>query len=164
MAGDFTRAYLFQPDAAIFKRITSTVGNDIRVVCCNAGLYSKTGELSFSSTGGMDGAISENGGESIQVVALDDFIDVPITHIKLDVEGAEEAALLGGQNHIRQDRPKLAIAAYHKAGDLWDIPTLIESLGGEYRFSIRHYSQTMDDSIIYALPQTYDNKDVNNAN
>ncbi len=164
MTEGFHRAYLFEPDVEIFKKMELAVGDDSRVVSCNAGLYSKTGELGFASTGGMDGAISESGDERIQVVALDDFIDVPITHLKLDVEGAEEAALLGGQNHIHEDRPKMAIAAYHKAGDLWDIPTLIESLGGAYRFRIRHYSQTIDDSIFYALPLERDNEDVSYAN
>jgi FkbM family methyltransferase len=159
MAAGFSRAYLFEPDEEICKKAEQAVGGDDRVMVCNTGLYSKTGELRFSSTGGMDGAISESGEERIKVVALDDFVDVPITHIKLDVEGAEEAALLGAKNHIHQDRPKMAIAAYHKAGDLWGIPALIESLGGEYRFTIRHYSQTIDDSIFYALP-----KAVNYAN
>lgn len=152
MAEGFRRAYLFEPDIEIAKKAEQVVGNDQRVRVCSAGLYSKTGELRFSSTGGMDGAISEDGEQKINVVALDDYVDVPITHIKLDVEGAEEAALQGARNHIRQDRPKLAIAAYHKAGDLWDIPALIESMGGKYRFVIRHYSQTIDDSIYYALP------------
>jgi FkbM family methyltransferase len=152
MAEGFRRAYLFEPDVEIAKKAEQVAGDDQRVQVCSAGLYSKTGELRFSSTGGMDGAISEDGELRIKVVALDDYVDEPITHIKLDVEGAEEAALQGARNHIRQDRPKLAIAAYHKAGDLWDIPALIESLGGEYRFIVRHYSQTIDDSIYYALP------------
>ncbi len=164
MSKDFSRAYLFEPDTAIAKQSEQTVGADDRVRVCNCGLYSKTGELRFSSTGGMDGAISESGEERIQVVALDDFVDVPITHIKLDVEGAEANALLGARHHIQQDRPKFAIAAYHKAGDLWDIPSQIESLGGQYIFYIRHYSQTIDDSIFYAFPIMQDGKDAIDAN
>lgn len=152
IAEGFRRAYLFEPDVEIARKAEQAVGNDHRVMVCGAGLYSETGELRFSNTGGMDGAISESGELRIKVVALDDFVKEPITHIKLDVEGAEEAALLGARNHMHQEHPKLAVAAYHKAGDLWDIPALIESLGGEYRFRIRHYSQTIDDSIYYALP------------
>lgn len=152
MAAEFARAYLFEPDTEIFEKLGQVVADDKRVIACNAGLFSKSGEIGFSSTGGMDGAISETGEERISVVALDDMVDVAITHIKLDVEGAEEAALLGARGHLREDRPKMAVAAYHKAGDLWEVPALIEGLGGKYNFYLRHYSQTMDDSIFYALP------------
>jgi FkbM family methyltransferase len=152
MAPQFARAYLFEPDAAICQRAEQRVASDPRVSVCNFGLWSRTGELRFSSTGGMDGAICDDGDIRIQVVAIDEFVHDKVTHIKLDVEGAEEEALLGARRQISHSRPKMAVALYHRAVDLWKIPVLIETLGGQYQYSIRHYSQTMDDSIVYAIP------------
>jgi FkbM family methyltransferase len=154
LAPGFSRAYLFEPDAAICERAKQQVAGDDRVSVCNFGLWSRSGELRFSSTGGMDGAICEDGDIRVQVVAVDEYVKETVTHIKLDVEGAEEQALLGARHQVRQSRPKMAVALYHRAADLWKIPALIEALGGRYAYSIRHYSQTIDDSIIYARPMS----------
>lgn len=152
MAPQFGRAYLFEPDEAICRRAIDSFGSDHRLAIHNAGLSSHSGEVRFSTTSGMDGAISEHGNTIIKVVSIDECVKEKVTHIKLDVEGSEEAALLGARNQIGKFRPKMAIALYHRAMDLWQLPKLIESFGGGYKYSIRHYSQTVDDSVIYALP------------
>jgi FkbM family methyltransferase len=153
-APEFAKAYLFEPDSEIYHQAVQRLAGDERVAVCNLGLWSRTTELRFSTTGGMDGAISNEGDTSIRVVAIDDHVKDKVTHIKLDVEGAEEEALMGAQRQIGTARPKMAVALYHRAGDLWRIPALIERLGGKYQYSIRHYSQTIDDSIVYARPMT----------
>lgn len=152
MAPGFRKAYLFEPDSEICRRAEKTIGGDQRVAICNYGLWSSTRELRFSSTGGMDGAISEEGEIRVPVVSVDDFVSDTVTHIKLDVEGAEEEALRGASRTIGGSRPRMAIALYHRAADLWRLPAQIEALGGRYAYSIRHYSQTIDDTIVYALP------------
>ena len=152
MAPGFRKAYLFEPDGEICRRAEKTLGSDPRVAICNYGLWSSMRELRFSSTGGMDGAICEEGEIRVPVVSIDDFISDTVTHIKLDVEGAEEEALRGASRTIGGSRPRMAIALYHRAADLWCLPAQIEALGGRYAYSIRHYSQTVDDTIVYALP------------
>lgn len=152
LAPTFSKAYLFEPDSEICLRAEQRVAGDPRVSICKYGLWSSTRELRFSSTGGMDGAICDDGDIHIPVVAIDEFVSDRVTHIKLDVEGAEQEALLGARRKIGSCRPKMAVALYHRADDLWRLPTLIEALGGAYHFSIRHYSQTVDDSIVYAHP------------
>jgi FkbM family methyltransferase len=149
----YEQAYLFEPDFEIYRRAEKKMSRNKNVTVCNYGLWSVTDELFFSSTGGMDGSLSKSGDIQVDVVSVDDFIKEKITHLKLDVEGAEEEALMGAANHLHIDRPKLAVAVYHKACDLWDLPALIEKLGGKFSFSIRHYSQTIDDSIVYAIPK-----------
>ncbi len=154
VAPDYTKAYLFEPDQEICARAKQRIDGDVRVSVCNSGLWSETCELRFSTTGDMDGAISDDGDVRVKVVAIDEFIKEPVTHIKLDVEGAEAEALMGAKRQIGNARPKMAVALYHRASDLWKIPALIETLGGQYSFGIRHYSQTIDDSIVYAYPVT----------
>lgn len=152
LAPSVAKAYLFEPDASICEKASVRIGGDKRALICNYGLWSKSDTLYFSNTGGMDGAISDKGELSIKVVAVDEYVKDRISHIKLDVEGAEEQALIGAKIHIKNDRPKMAIALYHRAHDLWRLPELIEKYGGSYRYNLRHYSQTMDDSIVYAHP------------
>ena len=150
---EFTKAYLFEPDNNIAKIASQSFADDSRVVVVNSGVFSETKELRFSATGKMNGAISDQGQNKINVVDIDNFIKEPISHIKLDVEGAEAEALIGSKNKIQKNLPKIAVAVYHKPNDLVVIPSLIESFKvGSYSFSLRHYSETLDDLILYALP------------
>ncbi len=51
-------------------------------------------------------------GEGIAVVRLDDYLDVRPTFIKMDVEGAEVAALRGAQKLLRKCKPRLFIEVH----------------------------------------------------
>lgn len=74
-----------------------------------------------------------------------------VDYIKMDVEGSEMAALEGASQTIRDLKPKLAISAYHKPEDLWEIPEKILSLNPGYRLFFDHHSPTQWESVYYAL-------------
>ena len=57
----------------------------------------------------------------------------PVTFIKMDLEGWELRALEGSKRHVREDHPKLAIAAYHDAADLRRIRAFVSSLRARLR-------------------------------
>ncbi len=63
----------------------------------------------------------------------------PCTIIKYDVEGAEKDALIGSVNTIRNHKPNLLVAAYHKAEDLYEIPLLISELHNGYKIYMKHH-------------------------
>ena len=74
----------------------------------------------------------------------------------MDIEGAEADALLGGKTVIEECMPMLAISAYHKMRDMFELIELMDELGkGNYEFFLRHtfYYQKIKiqpDVIIYA--------------
>lgn len=76
--------------------------------------------------------------ERVEVVALDEEIE-ELTFLKMDIEGAEQGALLGSERLIRSQHPKLAICTYHGYEDIWRIPLMIDGMYPEYRFYLRHY-------------------------
>ena len=83
--------------------------------------------------------LSDTGrGQRAQIVALDDDLEETPTLIKMDIEGAEQSALLGSQRIIREHHPKLAVCVYHGYEDLWKIPVLIDTMYPDYRFFLRH--------------------------
>ena len=84
------------------------------------------------------------GEDNIEIVSLDEDIQEPVTYIKMDVEGFEIPAIIGAKNHIRNDRPKLAICTYHIISDIWEIPKLIKCIAPDYRFYLRHYMKTQN--------------------
>lgn len=62
-----------------------------------------------------------------------------VDYIKLDVEGAERDVLEGAAAFILKWKPKMAISAYHRPYDLWDLREYVSALCPSYRFEFRHY-------------------------
>jgi hypothetical protein len=111
--------------------------------------------LKFNDGKKSSSAISIQGDISIPVISLDFFFsdkprELQPTFIKLDIEGAEKAALLGAKNIIKQYRPKLAICAYHKFDDFFELPKTIIEINSEYKIYLKQYGRKYD-SIIYAV-------------
>lgn len=73
------------------------------------------------------------------------------TFIKMDVEGAELSALKGAKKLIAKNHPKLAICLYHKPEDIYDIPIFIKQLDSSYKLYIRHYSNYITETVLYAI-------------
>ncbi len=150
--GKYKKIYYFEPVAELYQAAKENLKNcrDIEFVDC--GVYSENKVLKFEALDDLlAGTISEEGSVEIKVVALDDYVKGLVTFIKLDIEGSEEDAILGATNHIKTS-PILTIASYHRAHDLWRLPELIKSINPHYKFYLRHYSQSIIDTIIYAIP------------
>lgn len=110
---------------------------------CNAvSDKNETLHMSSNKTSSSANALSEKG-EKIEAVSLDDDIKDKVTMIKMDIEGAEEKALLGAKKHILNDHPKLLISVYHNHEDIWKIPKLIDSICPGYTFYLRFYGNNI---------------------
>ncbi|WP_038907572.1 FkbM family methyltransferase [Dickeya oryzae] len=116
------------------------------------GLFDRNTTLSFSSGDGSASHISEDGDVKIEVATLDSVVNEPVSFIKLDLEGAEIAALTGMKQHILDDHPKLAVAVYHYPSDFWTIPEYILSLRSDYRIYLRHYTEGWAETIMFFIP------------
>jgi hypothetical protein len=73
------------------------------------------------------------------------------TFIKMDIEGAELGALLGAVEIIRQNKPRLAICAYHKLEDIYELPRAILAIRKDYRFALRQHAPGCWDTVLYAV-------------
>ena len=74
-----------------------------------------------------------------------------VDFIKMDIEGVELRALKGAVETIKQFKPKLAIAVYHKNIDFYEIPQFIDSLNLGYKFYLGHYTVFAYETIIYGI-------------
>lgn len=146
------RAYVFEPNPAQFAALKQNLREYKNAEIFPYGAYDQNMTLRFSDLETTDSRITDTGTVSIDARKLDDVLQgKKVTFIKMDIEGAELAALRGAEKIIREQRPKLAICVYHKPEDIWEIPSLILSYNPDYRLYLRHYSITEAETVLYAI-------------
>ena len=93
----------------------------------------------------------------VETVTIDDTLrrlGLPrVDFIKMDIEGAELAALQGSEASIRRHRPKLAISLYHNPEDFETIPRWLSGLGLDYRFYLDHHTIYNNETVLFAVPE-----------
>jgi len=92
--------------------------------------------------------------DSFASTSLDDYASSKLSRvdfIKMDIEGAEMDAIDGAAKIIRELKPRLAISAYHKPDDLWEIPIKLKSLNPSYKLYFGHHSPVRWESVFYAV-------------
>lgn len=89
---------------------------------------------------------------TVDTIRLDDYIGAKdnVSLIKMDIEGAEYAALIGAEQIIKRCEPRLAISIYHNPQDYWRICKLIHKFSNDYRFAVRHHQNNHLDTVLYA--------------
>ena len=100
-------------------------------------------------------SIYGKGQQEVDMVTIDEDIIEPISVIKMDIEGAEQDALIGAKRHILTDYPKLLICVYHGNRDLIEIPMLIESIRDDYDFYFRYNGNLFapTEMVLFAIPR-----------
>jgi FkbM family methyltransferase len=88
----------------------------------------------------------------VPIVKLDDALgEIPVTFIKMDIEGYELEALQGAEILIKKYKPKLAISIYHKPEDFFEIPLLLKKFVPEYKIYVKHHLRSnVSETICYA--------------
>jgi FkbM family methyltransferase len=154
VGGRFDRVLAFEPDPATFTRLVQNFRGEPRVEPVPKGLFSRETTLRFDDAGSRaSGLVASGGGIAVPVTTIDRVLgEDPVTFIKMNIEGAEQEALAGAARAIARYRPKLAISAYHRAADLWQIPALVRRLEARYRLYLRQHDGGVIETVLYALP------------
>jgi len=148
----YKKIYYFEPDNYLYSKAKRSLKQYKNVYIYNIGLSDKKGVQSFLATGGTEGRFTQEEDHLVNIDSIDNVVNDKATLIKLDVEGLEADAIKGARSQIKMNSPFLAVAAYHKASDLWSIPFQIDTLNNNYRFKLRHYTQVAYETVLYAVP------------
>ena len=150
----FEAIHLFEPDPENFKFCRQNLSHYDAVFCHQAGLSNKRSKLRFSQQGSAS-VISDQGSVLVDVIVLDELLDESFdpTFIKMDIEGAELSALEGMRHIIQRCKPRLAISVYHKAGDFWRIPKFILGVRSDYDLYLRHYTESIYETVMFFIPR-----------
>lgn len=142
-----------EADLSNYLELEKCINKSTRHFNCelyNVAVCEKEQDLHFRNDGSTASSIVKESDTVVKGKAIDDLGIIP-THIKMDIEGAETAALLGAEKTIRKYKPRLAICTYHTPEDFYNIILLINSWNLGYRFEYRVYEDAGVDSVLYAV-------------
>ena len=149
-ANHYKKIISFEPDQRNFEDLKNNTSKYHDVVIYPYATGNQNCEVSFADNAGMGSAVSSNGGSTVKMVRLDDFIDDIPTLIKMDVEGAELETLKGSENILKKYHPKLIVCIYHKVEDLYTIPNYLKTIVPEYRLMVRQQGTGIFETLLYA--------------
>src|SRR4051812_30325298 len=112
-------------------------------------LWERSGERLRFSDAGQTTMVGE-GDREVATVAVDDLGLPRVDFLKLDVEGAEPRVLAGARETLREQRPALAIAAYHDPWHLVRLPQWVHDLGVGYELFLGHVSPGEAETVLFA--------------
>lgn len=155
----YNSVHIFEPEKTNSELCRAALAYHPNTHCYQLGLSDKKQTLKFEPQG-SGSTISESGTVTIDVDRLDDVIDANATPslIKMDIEGAELSAIEGAVNTIKNHHPRLAICVYHRAGDFWRIPQKILSIRNDYEIYLRHYTESIYETVMFFLPASHEKK------
>ncbi len=138
----YKRIYCYEITPSTFEILKNNLGKYRDIEFRQKGIGDTEQKLAISDNQASASAntLGEDGSQEVAVTTLDADIQEPITLIKADIEGFEQKAIRGAQNHILNDHPKLLISVYHSNEDLWKIPQMIYEISNEYKFYLRYNS------------------------
>jgi FkbM family methyltransferase len=160
-AGSTGRIHCFEPTPESFAHLQACADGlgCAGVHPVQAALWNQNGQVRFFESFAMSHGNrigqggQQEGGVQVEAVTLDSFVERAgidrLDLIKLDIEGAELAALQGARETIRRFRPKLQICLYHQSQDLWELPLFVRELVPEYRLYVGHHSPDHLDTVLY---------------
>lgn len=151
--GKYRDVVSFEPTLKQYEQIVNMIEKEKlkNIKVYNLAVWNCKDKLNFNVNEDSS-KIDYNGNDQVNADALDNILEsVPVTFIKMDIEGAEKQALLGAKNIIKKYKPKLAISVYHKPEDIYEIPLLIKEIVPEYKLYLRHHSEFQIETVCYAV-------------
>lgn len=145
-----SKYYVIEPDKVnldIAKRILSEEDYE-NIVYYQYATGSEDKTMKFTSSG-AGGFVDNQGDDEIKIIKIDSLVKEPVTFIKMDIEGSEIDTLKGASRQISENKPKLAVCAYHKPNDLWKITQEVLNIRNDYKVYLRLYMSSFCEAVLY---------------
>lgn len=137
--GAYEKIIALEPNAKNFAKLQTHCEKMKNTELFQLGAWSKDDVLTFNNKAGRNSAIAESGVQT-RVTAVDTLLNgQKVSYVKADVEGADYETLLGMSQTLKEYKPKLNFAAYHRFEDIFRLPLLIKKLNPEYKIFLRHH-------------------------
>jgi FkbM family methyltransferase len=149
---DYRDIHVFEPETANMAKVKSRLAKCRNIHFHQYGVSDRPQTLRFKSAG-SGSVVSDEGKSSIEVKRIDDMIVSAYSFLKMDIEGGEMAALKGASQTIVKYHPRLAVAVYHKADDMWRIAEQVLESRDDYHLYLRHYTEGVTETVMFFVPR-----------
>lgn len=156
---DLEKWYCFEADSTNYEKLLlrrEKNGLGQKQICINKGLWNEEKNLYFLKEGASSKIVDYKTEDMVETTTIDSYFkNKSFNFIKMDIEGAEYFALVGGcgdVDAIRRERPILAISIYHSLEDFYKIPKFLMENLENYRYYVRHHSLIFCETVLYAIP------------
>lgn len=137
--GEYEEIIALEPDKRSFKKLSVYAEDKKNIITVQKAVSHSDSVALFNAAAGRQSSFSAEGDE-IETVTVDTLAgNRKITYLKMDVEGAEAQAISGAKHTLKNHKPKLNIALYHKSGDIFKLPLQIAEINPDYEFFIRRH-------------------------
>ena len=149
--GKYSKIIAAEPDKKTYNKLLANCENLEKFTSINCAVTGFDGEIGFSQAGGRQSAIG--GSDLIKSLSLKTLCDDSApSFIKIDSEGCEKEILIGGESVLKEIKPKLNVAAYHKFCDVFELALLINEINPDYKIYLRHHPYIPAwDTLIYCV-------------
>ncbi len=138
--GSYEQITALEPDPKNYRKLWEHTAPMPRLQRFCMGIWCENTDLFFDDAQGRGSSLRKEGQRKVPVTTIDTLYQKRrLTYLKIDVEGAEEQALLGGRHVIEREKPKLNLALYHRSEDIFKLPLLIQSINPSYRLYLRQH-------------------------
>lgn len=127
-----------EPNPKNFQKLTEHIGDMENTSALNAGIADKITTMCISKKAGRMPTLGDGSGIEIPVTTVDE-IDCQPTYIKADIEGMESAMLKGATHTLKECRPKLNLAAYHRTEDFFELILQLHEINPDYKIYLRKH-------------------------
>ena len=141
----------FEPVPRLFETCVENLKHLPNCNVYNFGASDVQTQTSFTDNGSSSTA-NPVGEVSVTLKKLDDENLPAPSLIKIDIEGAEIAALTGMHRLLAANRPKIAVACYHYASQVRELIHLWDSMELEGDIHFRHYTEGTTESVLFLCP------------
>ena len=153
----FGQVFAFEPDPENYRALEENVARlpeevRERIEISRYAIGEQKVKVSFAATGTVAASFGE-GNFTVQCISLDEVLrhETP-TYMKMDIEGAEPAAIRGAKNLMRENHPVVAACSYHVQDHLWTIPLVLFDTNPELAIVQRQHIQMVEDLVTYGVP------------
>ena len=157
--GKYKKIIAVEASCKNYEMLVKNTARLPHVQCINIGIYKEKSQIRFEVNDAKNSFASEDGTAVLDVDSVDHILNgETVTTVKMDIEGAEYDAILGMEKTL-QNHPVLMVSIYHKVEDLFRLQLLIEKMcPNVYDYYIRHYSPTVIETVLYAVPKSKSSK------
>jgi FkbM family methyltransferase len=155
----FTRFIALEPDPKNFATLQSFFATlpestQARISCLPYASTDRRTSIRFNSGLEFSSRIDANAGNiEVAGVPLDEICaGLDVSYIKMDIEGAEPAAIEGARQILVRCAPIVAACVYHQQDHLWCLILQHHLINPDYRFFLRRYEDEYGDVVLYAVP------------